>query len=177
MKRTTNNNHLKQQIEILKNTVVKVGYFPNSERVDLQTRFKKDSNGKRTKQKETVKKPTVTNAYIASIHEFGSPTNNIPPRPTLGPGLKNNQSEFSKILIKSFKNGDVDSGFEMIGQLAVAKVKNEITKTTRPILKENTVRARLRGKKQGKSVSLTIAKPLVHTGQMLSAVNYSKERK
>lgn len=179
MKRTTTNNinSLKKKIDILKNTVVTVGYFPNSERVDLQTKFKKDSNGKRTKQKETVKKPTVTNAYIASIHEFGSPKEGIPPRPTLGPALNNNKDEFSKILTESFKNGDIDSGFEMIGQLAVDKVKNEITETTRPSLKENTVRARLRHKKQGKSVSLTIAKPLVHTTQMRDAVNFSKERK
>ena len=147
-------NDLKKQINILKNTVVKVGYFENSKRV----------NG-------------LPNAYIASIHEFGSPTNNIPPRPTLGPALQNNQEEFSKIIANSFRNGTIKDGFEMIGQLAVSKVKSEIATLKNPPLKEGTIRARLRGKKQGKSVSLTVAKPLVHTKQMLQAVNYEVGQK
>ena len=147
-------NDLKKQINILKNTVVKVGYFENSKRV----------NG-------------LPNAYIASIHEFGSPTNNIPPRPTLGPALQNNQEEFSKIIANSFRNGTIKDGFEMIGQLAVSKVKSEIATLKSPPLKEGTIRARLRGKKQGKSVSLTVAKPLVHTKQMLQAVNYEVGQK
>ncbi|MFV7791251.1 hypothetical protein ACNSOP_09170 [Aliarcobacter lanthieri] len=142
-------NDLKKQIYELKNTEVRVGYFPESKRTD----------GK-------------PNAYIASIHESGSPTNNIPPRPTLGPALQNNKDEFSQIIANSFRNGTIKDGFEMIGKLAVAKVKNEIKETTRPVLKTATVRARLRGKKQKKSVSLTVAKPLVHTGQMLASVMY-----
>lgn len=147
-------NDLKKQINILKNTVVRVGYFENSKRVD-----------------------GLPNAYVASIHEFGSPTNNIPPRPTLGPALQNNKEEFSKIIANSFKNGTIRDGFEMLGQLAVSKVKSEIATLKSPALKESTTRARLRGKKQGKSVSLTVAKPLVHTKQMLQAVNYEVGQK
>lgn len=147
-------NDLKKQINILKNTVVKVGYFENSKRVD-----------------------GLPNAYVASIHEFGSPTNNIPPRPTLNPALQNNKEEFSKIIVNSFKNGTARDGFELIGQLAVSKVRSEIATLKNPPLKENTVRARLRGKKQGKSVSLTVAKPLVHTKQMLQAVDYEVGQK
>ena len=147
-------NDLKKQIQDLKNTVVKVGYFENSKRVD-----------------------GLPNAYIASIHEFGSPTNNIPPRRTLGPALQNNKEEFSKIIANSFKNGTIRDGFEMIGQLAVSKVRSEIATLKSPALKESTIRARLRGKKQGKSVSLTVAKPLVHTKQMLQAVDYEVGQK
>lgn len=147
-------NDLKKQIQDLKNTVVKVGYFEDSKRTD-----------------------GLPNAYVASIHEFGSPTNNIPPRPTLGPALQNNKKEFSKIIANSFKNGTIRDGFEMLGQLAVSKVKSEIATLKSPALKESTTRARLRGKKQGKSVSLTVAKPLVHTKQMLQAVNYEVGQK
>ena len=147
-------NDLKKQIQDLKNTVVKVGYFENSKRTD-----------------------GLPNAYVASIHEFGSPTNNIPPRPTLRPALQHNKEEFSKIIANSFKNGTIRDGFEMIGQLAVSKVRSEIATLKSPTLKESTIRARLRGKKQGKSVSLTIAKPLVHTKQMLQAVDYEVGQK
>ena len=147
-------NDLKKQIQALKNTVVKVGYFENSKRVD-----------------------GLPNAYVASIHEFGSPSNNIPPRPTLNPALQNNKEEFSKIIVNSFRNGTIRDGFELIGQLAVSKVKSEIATLKNPPLKESTIRARLRGKKQGKSVSLTVAKPLVHTKQMLQAVDYEVGQK
>lgn len=147
-------NDLKKQINILKNTVVKVGYFENSKRTD-----------------------GLPNAYVASIHEFGSPTNNIPPRRTLGPALQNNKEEFSKIIANSFKNGTIRDGFEMVGQLAVSKVRSEIATLKSPGLKEGTIRARLRGKKQGKSVSLTVAKPLVHTKQMIQAVDYEVGQK
>ncbi|WP_323586018.1 hypothetical protein [Aliarcobacter butzleri] len=147
-------NDLKKQIQELKNTVVKVGYFENSKRTD-----------------------GLPNAYVASIHEFGSPTNNIPPRPTLGPALQSNQEEFSKIIANSFKNGTIKDGFEILGQLAVSKVRSEIATLKSPALKPNTVRARLRHKKQGKSVSLTVAKPLVNTKQMLQAVSYVVEQK
>ena len=147
-------NDLKKQIQDLKNTVVKVGYFEDSKRTD-----------------------GLPNAYIASIHEFGSPTNNIPPRSTLGPALQNNKEEFSKIIANSFRNGTIRDGFEMLGQLAVSKVRSEIATLKSPALKESTTRARLRGKKQGKSVSLTVAKPLVHTKQMLQAVNYEVGQK
>ena len=170
-------NDLKKQIQDLKNTVVKVGYFENSKRTDHYDKFKKDSNGKRTNQIETVEKPSLHNAYVAAIHEFGSPKAGIPPRPTLGPALQNNQDEFSKIIANSFKNGTIKDGFELIGQLAVGKVKSEIADLKSPALKPNTVRARLRHKNQGKSVSLTVAKPLVNTKQMLQAVSYVVEQK
>ncbi|MFY4822021.1 hypothetical protein ACOTVO_04555 [Aliarcobacter butzleri] len=147
-------NDLKKQINILKNTVVKVGYFEDSKRTD-----------------------GLPNAYVAAINELGSPTNNIPPRQTLGPALQNNKEEFSKIIANSFKNGTIKEGFEILGQLAVSKVKSEIATLKSPALKESTIRARLRGKKQGKSVSLTIAKPLVHTKQMLQAVDYEVGQK
>ena len=147
-------NDLKKQIQDLKNTVVRVGYFENSKRTD-----------------------GLPNAYVASIHEFGSPTNNIPPRPTLGPGLQNNKEEFSKIIANSIRNGTIKDGFEILGQLAVSKVRSEIATLKSPALKESTIRARLRGKKQGKSVSLTVAKPLVHTKQMLQAVDYEVGQK
>lgn len=147
-------NDLKKQINILKNTVVKVGYFENSKRTD-----------------------GLPNAYVAAINEFGSPSNNILPRRTLGPALQNNKEEFSKIIANSFKNGTIRDGFEMIGQLAVSKVRSEIATLKSPALKESTIRARLRGKKQGKSVSLTVAKPLVHTKQMLQAVDYEVGQK
>ena len=147
-------NDLKKQIQDLKNTVVKVGYFENSKRTD-----------------------GLPNAYVAAINELGSPTNNIPPRRTLGPALQNNKEEFSKIIANSFKNGTIRDGFELIGQLAVSKVRSEIATLKNPPLKESTIRARLRGKKQGKSVSLTIAKPLVHTKQMLQAVDYEVGQK
>ena len=147
-------NDLKKQMQDLKNTVVKVGYFENSKRTD-----------------------GLPNAYVAAINELGSPTNNIPPRRTLGPALQNNKEEFSKIIANSFKNGTIRDGFELIGQLAVSKVRSEIATLKNPPLKESTIRARLRGKKQGKSVSLTIAKPLVHTKQMLQAVDYEVGQK
>ena len=147
-------NDLKKQIQDLKNTVVKVGYFEDSKRTD-----------------------GLPNAYVAAINELGSPTNNIPPRRTLGPGLQNNKEEFSKIIANSIRNGTIKDGFEILGQLAVGKVKSEIADLKSPALKPNTVRARLRHKKQGKSVSLTVAKPLVNTKQMLQAVSYVVEQK
>ena len=114
-------------------------------------------------------------AEVAAQNEFGNMGKNIPPRPFMRPARDNNQwgqvfADASKNAIR--KGQSIKTAFKVIGLQAEGDIKKAISEVTRPALKQATVEARLRGKKQGKSVSLTIAKPLVHTGYMLASVTH-----
>lgn len=115
-------------------------------------------------------------AEVAAQNEFGNPAKNIPPRPFMRPTINRQRSVWMKKAahgIMSVLRGERTTGevFDTIGQLAAGDIRKTISKVKSPPLKTATVMARLRGKKQGNSVSLTAAKPLVDTGHMLNSLS------
>lgn len=114
-------------------------------------------------------------AMIATVHEFGSPAKHIPPRSFMRSTIMQEKENWKRITAKGLKlvvNGEMTIGenLESMGLKVVGDIRKTISTITAPALATATVEARLRGKKQGKSVSLTIAKPLVDTGYMMNSL-------
>lgn len=111
-------------------------------------------------------------ASVAIQNEFGVPQKRIPPRPFMRPAKDNNSAKWKKTFLAGMKQGDAKHAFNLVGMAAQGDIKEAIKEVTRPALATSTVEARLKGKKQGKAVALTIAKPLVDSGYMLTSVEY-----
>lgn len=114
-------------------------------------------------------------AMIAAQNEFGNTGKKIPPRPFMRPAIAAHKMTWTAKLAQGTKtvlNGTRSIGevFEAVGLLVAGDIRKSITLVTSPALKASTVMARLRGKKHGKSVSLTAAKPLVDSGLMLNSL-------
>jgi hypothetical protein len=114
-------------------------------------------------------------ATIAAQNEFGNPALGIPVRSFMRVSVQQHQETWKKILAKGIINAikgnqSVASAMETAGLVVAGDVRKAITEVTSPPLKTATVKARLKGKKQGKAVSLTVAKPLVDTGIMLNSL-------
>ena len=114
----------------------------------------------------------ISNAAILAINEFGSPLNNIPPRPVMAIGIRNAQEEigeqFKGAAIAALKNGfsAIDQYYERCGIIASNSVKKAINDQEgieEPA--ESTLKAR---KAQGFSGT----KALVVTGQMRNSITY-----
>lgn len=121
-------------------------------------------------------------AYVAAIHEFGSPENNIPPRLGMRATSEEQKPEWahtSQVVSKAVLANKITpaQAMEVIGLKAAGDVRKHITTVTTPPLKVATVKARLAGKKQGRVVSITIAKPLVRTGELLDSLTNVVESK
>ncbi|MDO9950462.1 hypothetical protein Q7404_08395 [Glaesserella parasuis] len=117
-------------------------------------------------------------AYVASIHEYGSPSNNIPPRPFMRPTVSEKKGEWAKIGKQILQNGgDVDSMLEMVGLRASADIVEKISNIDVPPLAISTKKARNRKahqqtakyNKKPKAVSI---KPLVDTKVLISSISY-----
>ena len=114
-------------------------------------------------------------AMIAVQNEFGNVNKNIPPRPFMRPTVSENKEKWKNIIFKQSKaitNNQLTpkSAFVQLGELVGSNIQSGIVNVTAPALATATVMNRLRGKKQGKSVSLSIAKPLIDSGYMLNSV-------
>lgn len=125
---------------------------------------------------ETAKYPNGTPvAYVAAIHEFGSPENNIPPRLGMRATSDEKRGEWGSVAAgasKAVLSGKMTApaAMEVLGLKAAGDIRKHISEVTQPPLKVDTVKARLAGKKQGNVVSITAAKPLVATGHLLATL-------
>lgn len=121
-------------------------------------------------------------AYVASVHEYGFPKGGIPPRLGMRATIAAHRPDYQRtaqVMAKRVINGQA-TGFdalEALGLQAAADVRKRIATVTQPPLKVATVKARLAGKKQGNVVSVTIAKPLVHTKVLLNTLTNTVEDK
>jgi hypothetical protein len=74
----------------------------------------------------------INNAAILAINEFGSPVNNIPPRPVMAIGIKNAQDEIAEQFKKAAQNAlskgfsALDVYYERAGIIAANSVKKAI---------------------------------------------------
>ncbi|UAW63482.1 hypothetical protein KMZ15_05125 [Mycoavidus sp. HKI] len=121
-------------------------------------------------------------AYVAAIHEYGVPEKNIPTRATMRPTLQAQRAPWVSLaqagLTGVFRGTETAStAMEKIGAKAAGDIRKAISQLHTPPLKVKTVKARLRGKKQGRVVSLTIAKPLVDSGVLLNTLTHLVENK
>lgn len=118
----------------------------------------------------------VNNATLAYIHNNGSPSQNIPARPTLVPGVLDAQEKISKRLgdgataaLEGRKDGVV-ANFDAAGLEAVTAVKKRIRSNTPPPLSAKTIAARRRR-------GVTRTNTLVDTGAFLNSHTYIVEEK
>lgn len=121
-------------------------------------------------------------AYVAAIQEFGVPEKNIPPRlggRAIAEEKKPEWAKTSQVTAKAVLANKLTpkGAMEVIGLKAAGDWRKHISQVTTPPLKVNTVKARLAGKKQGRVVSITIAKPLVRSGELLDGLTNVVEAK
>lgn len=113
-------------------------------------------------------KGTVNNATLAYIHNTGSPSQNIPARPTLLPGIDDAKDKITGRLKDGAKGAldgskdRVEKSFMAAGQAAVDAVKRRIRSNTPPPLSPKTLAARRR---RGQRSTRT----LVDTAQYLNS--------
>lgn len=154
IKHTKGDVSLQALIDNLNSKVVKVGYFAHSHYPD-----------------------GTPVAYVAAIHEHGSPSNKIPPRPTLHPAMTKAQGELRAAMLagvqQSLKSGNLDAGLDTVGLVAQSKIRAAISELASPALQQGTIQARARRHSKG----LASDKPLVDTGLMLRSVEYAVEVK
>jgi hypothetical protein len=120
-------------------------------------------------------------AYVATIQEFGAPSQSIPARPFMRHAIKENENAWSKIaesgamaILKG--NATTHDVMEGIGGKAAADIQVAITQVTAPALSSRTIAARLSKRANGKTVG-NLTKPLVDSGLMLSSVQHLVENK
>lgn len=116
-------------------------------------------------------------AYVAAIQEFGSPTNNIPPRMGLRGMVKEVQAYWNKVALYAAKKlfrGEMDyvDTLELIGAVAEGSIRKQIASVVSPPLKQATIDGRDRRRASGEPSTATGAKPLVDTGYMLATATH-----
>lgn len=115
--------------------------------------------------KSNARSDELTNADLAMIHEFGSPTHNIPERSFLRKPLINNAeavANLAKNAIGKFIAGEMslETALGYVGEEAKGISKEAVTNGISPALKPATI-------KHKKS-----SKPLIDTGQLLNSITY-----
>lgn len=119
----------------------------------------------------------ITNAALLAINNFGSPANNIPPRPVLQIGIKNAQEQISEEFKKAAKSA-LEKGlaalaiyYERVGIIASNSVKKAINDQDfggAPGPSPATLKARQYIGQSG----FKGTKSLIVTGQMKNAITY-----
>lgn len=124
-----------------------------------------------TKAGRRKKKEPINNAALAYIHDKGSPSQNIPPRPFMGPGVQAAKVSITKRMENTGKaalRGDkaaVEKGLNAVGLVAVSGIRGKITSGPFTPLKPATIAARKRRGRTGD-------KPLIDTGQLRNSISY-----
>ncbi len=114
----------------------------------------------------------VSNAMIGHLNEFGSPTQNIPARPHLVPGVLAVRARVTGILEQGLIDeasgvpDALDKAMHAAGLVAVASVKTTITNRLSPGLAAYTIKKRLA---KGRTGTL----PLVDSSQYINAITYA----
>jgi hypothetical protein len=118
----------------------------------------------------------INNAQLAYIHDKGSPAQNIPARPFLGPGIEEGLPAITTQLKKTAQaafDGEVDGvekGLHSTGLVAADAVKRKLVDGPFAPLKPATLAAR-------KHKGFFGTSPLNVTGQLRGAVSYVIRRK
>ena len=105
----------------------------------------------------------LTNAELATVHEYGSPSVNITPRPFMKQGMKAADKEVNKIVSKGIariteKKENVEDVLDEVGKVLKDSIKNEITSGN---LKPN----------------LDGTRPLFKTGELVKNITHKVDKK
>lgn len=121
-------------------------------------------------------------ALVAAVHEFGWPEHNIPPRLGMretAEAMRGVWAQVAETVSKRCVNGQMTptQAMETIGLKAAGDVRKHIAQVATPPLKPATIEARIaaakaRGNGRGlnKVVPISIAKPLVATGELMDSL-------
>ena len=112
-------------------------------------------------------------AGVASVQEFGSVANHIPPRPFFNPTLEDNEKKYAQIMAISFKSvvegrRTTEEILDDLGKFVVGDIKQSIVDVTEPPLSKRTLAARAKRHSKGKFST----KPLVDTDLMYKSVDH-----
>lgn len=112
-------------------------------------------------------------AGVASVQEFGSVANRIPPRPFFNPAIEGNEKKYTKLMAKNFErviegNLTTEQALGQLGEFAKGDIQQSIRAVDSPPLSERTLAARARKNSKGKAST----KPLVDTGLMIQSVDH-----
>lgn len=135
----------------LTNKVARVGFFPSAKYED-----------------------GTPVAYVATIQEFGSPTEGIPPRSfmrTTAEAQRGAWQATARQGAQAVTKGNATGlqVLDVLGQQAAGDIRKSISRVVSPPLKQATIDARLR-KRADKTTLGKLDKPLVDTGTLLNAV-------
>jgi len=108
----------------------------------------------------------LSNAFLAYIHDNGSPINNIPARPFIKQTIEENAEYVSKMMLKALMSKDPEAILAELGEVMAGKIKAKIMMGVDPALQPETVK-----KKKGNAL------PLFDTGQMMESINYIVRKK
>jgi hypothetical protein len=133
---------------------------------------------KDTRTDSTVSNTSIGNATLGYLHEFGAPTINLPPRPSLIPGVEAVQSQIVKRLSDAAAkvtspdfDTSLDKNLNATGMIAVSSVKNVIQQGNFVPLSPRTIAERLR-RRPGKTATAEDIKILIDTAQFLNSHTY-----
>lgn len=115
----------------------------------------------------------ITNAEILFIQTYGSPVNNIPPRPVIEPAIENDRDRISKMMHQALKiaiSGDSQGAVDQlkkVGMLAQNKCRAWFLdeRNNWPPNAPSVIRRKM---KKGS----TDPKPLIDTGEMRKSITY-----
>jgi phage gpG-like protein len=115
-------------------------------------------------------------AYVAAIQEFGAAAQGIPPRPFMRPTYKAESKKWKDQIAKGATRvlqGRMSANqvMEQVANGARGDVDKTIAALTAPALKQSTIDARLRKKRDGKTVG-GLTKPLEDSGLMRETLSY-----
>lgn len=117
-------------------------------------------------------------AYVAAIHEYGSPSTNIPPRPFFRPTVAAQKKTWAGISQQILKNGGtVEDMLDSVGSRAAGDIFETISNIDAPPLAISTKKARNRKahkqtEKYGKKPNAVSIKPLVDTKLLIDSIGY-----
>lgn len=120
-------------------------------------------------------------AYVATIQEFGSAKNNIPPRSFMRSTAAERQQDWARLAESGAKavmagNASIEDVMSGLGQQAEGDIRKKITQIQTPALEDSTVKSRQRKLANGKKVG-NLSKPLVESGLMLASLSSTVEEK
>lgn len=113
----------------------------------------------------------INNATLAAIHDKGSPSQNIPARPFMEPGIQSVSRQIEQKLLsagQSVLDGDAlkaELRLEEVGLIAQNGLRAKINSNIQPALKPATLAARRRR-------GITGTRTLIDTGQLRNSLTY-----
>lgn len=116
-------------------------------------------------------------AYVAAIQEFGYAPHGLPPRLGFREMCVAKRESWMRVAAQAARNilngkMDVNQGLELIGAVAEGDGRKQIASVDSPSLAESTLVARANKLREGDTLTVSGAKPLVDTGLMLATLTH-----